>query len=147
MKINWGHKLTMVFIAFGALMITLVYKSMNTHFDLVTKEYYKDELAYQGVIDGMNNANKLSENVKVELNAEDVQIRIPETNGKPASGKIWFYCITDASKDRKFSMLTDENGNQSVNRSMLQPGNYTVKLEWVNDGLNYYAEQRIKIKP
>ena len=39
---NWGNKLMLVFIVFALLIGTLVYKSINTKYDLVSKDYYKD---------------------------------------------------------------------------------------------------------
>ena len=53
---NWGRSLILVFIVFAAFMGYLVYRASGTHFDLVSKEYYKDELRYQDKIDGFRNA-------------------------------------------------------------------------------------------
>ena len=51
---NWGHKLMIVFIAFAAMMSYLAYRAFKTEFELVDKDYYKNELKYQEVIDGTN---------------------------------------------------------------------------------------------
>jgi len=48
---NWGNKLVLVFIVFGAFIGYLVYQAVNTKYDLVSKDYYKDELRYQEKID------------------------------------------------------------------------------------------------
>ncbi|MFZ8343681.1 FixH family protein, partial [Staphylococcus aureus] len=53
---NWGYKLLLAFISFALIIGILVYKSINTKYDLVSTEYYKDELRYQDKIDGSGNA-------------------------------------------------------------------------------------------
>lgn len=146
MKFNWGHKILLVFIAFVAMMFTLVYKSMKTDFDLVSKEYYKDELAFQEVIDGKNNALALSTPSNVSIEEKDLVIQLPEemknTNLK---GSIWFYCPVDASFDKKMDLATDKDARQLVAISGFQPANYIVKLQWNVDGKKYYSEQAIRI--
>jgi len=92
---SWGNKLVLVFIVFGLFIGVLVYKAMNTKSDLVSKEYYKEELKYQEKIDGMNNAAKLSA-VKIEQDLAAIRIQLPaEQKGAEVYGDIYFYCITE----------------------------------------------------
>src|SRR5205809_3782593 len=77
MTLNWGHKLILGFLVFAGMMIYLVYQSMDTRYDLVSKEYYNDELKYQQVIDGTNRANGLSSQVTVAQTGNDIIIRLP----------------------------------------------------------------------
>ena len=89
---NWGNKLVLVFIVFAALIFTLVYKAVNTKFDLVSKDYYKDELRYQEKIDGIHKANTLS-SVAITQNNSTVTLALPkEMNGEIVAGEAWFYC-------------------------------------------------------
>ena len=78
MNINWGHKIILVFVVFVSLIATLVYKSVHTNFELVTKEYYKDELVYQRVIDGTHNANRLAGVTTVTSDQQYVNVQLPE---------------------------------------------------------------------
>ena len=41
---NWGHKIIIVFVVFAAGILTLVTKSMRTRVDMVTPDYYGEEL-------------------------------------------------------------------------------------------------------
>lgn len=147
MTLNWGHKITLAFTVFVLFMFTLVYKSMKTDFQLVTKEYYKDELAYQQVIDGTNRANKLSTSVEVKQANNELIIQLPtEMKGKRISGNIWLYCSSDDKKDRRLELAVDENGKQLIDSKNMLPANYLVKITWKADELNYYNEQRIELK-
>lgn len=98
---NWGYKLLCTFIVFIGGMGFLVYRSMSTEFQLVEKEYYKKELNYQTVIDGQHKANSLSMPVKVTSKDAEVVLEMPsELKGAVISGRVWFYCANDASKDK-----------------------------------------------
>ena len=140
---NWGNKLIIVFILFAGLIGTMVYKAVNTKFDLVSKDYYKDELRYQDKIDGKQNANKLG-NVLVSQTAEEVLLAFPEEmKGKKLEGEVLFYCKTDADKDKKITIQVDENGQQRILKNKLHKGPYELKLNWQTASDKYYTEQNI----
>ncbi len=59
MKFNWGTGIVLAFVAFIAfIMYFVILASTNNraNHDLVTEEYYKEELAYQNEIDALTNA-------------------------------------------------------------------------------------------
>jgi hypothetical protein len=146
MKINWGHKIIFVFLAFVGMMVILVYKSMKTDFDLVSKEYYKDELAYQDVIDATSNAYKLTTGLKVDVTESQVVISLPEEmKGQSIKGAIHFYCPTQADNDRKITLEPDADGLAAFNKSGFVHAPYTVKVTWEANGVNYYSEEKILI--
>jgi hypothetical protein len=147
MTLNWGHKITLAFSAFVVFMFVMVYKSMKTDFQLVTKEYYKDELAYQQVIDGTNRANSLGTAVKATQVNNELIIQLPaEMKGKKISGNIWLYCSSDDKKDRRLELGVDENGKQAISTKNMLPANYLLKVTWKADELNYYNEQHITLQ-
>lgn len=136
----------MVFIVFAIGMIYLVYRCIHVNTDLVTKEYYKDELKYQDVIDGTRMANALSGRVQLNQDNEAITIQLPgEMKNERVSGKIWFYCAADAKKDRHISLAMDADAMQQISKKVLQPGSYTVKLNWKSNNKNYYTEQTFTI--
>lgn len=142
---NWGNKLFLTFLVFGGLMFFMVYSSMNTHFDLVTKEYYKAELSYQGIIDGKENIAALHNKVNIRQVNDKLEINLPEEMlEQPNEGVIWFYCTTDASKDKRFDLSIDSLGRQQISIHELPAENYTVKMEWLNGEKNYYVEKEFK---
>ena len=107
---TWGNKLLLVFIGFALLMSTLVYKCAKQNFELVSKDYYNEELRYQDKIDGENNANKLS-SVQIAQTSDEVSIQLPkELNGLTTAGEVWFYCAPNSSFDRKIPVKVNSNG-------------------------------------
>ena len=146
MTFNWGHKLTIFICAFAGMIILLVYKCTQTNFDLVTKEYYKDELVYQQVIDGTQRANNLSSRTIVAQNESQISIQFPqEMKGQSLSGTAWFYCPADARRDKKIAISVNADALQQISKQQFLPGRYTVKLSWNADGKQYYSESNIEL--
>ena len=143
---NWGNKLLLTFIVFGAGMTYLVYRSVSTNYELVEKDYYNQELRYQQVIDGSRLANQLSAPVRIEQTTEGIMLELPEEmKNKTISVKIWFYCAYDQNKDKKFSLQTNPEGKQVFQSAAIAPGNYTVKINWSNEGKNYFSEKSLTV--
>jgi len=143
---TWGNKLLIAFIAFGALIGTLVYKCMQGNFELVSKDYYNDELSYQDKIDGTNNAAKLS---TVQVLEEDatVAIQLPkELNGKPVKGEAWFYCANNSANDRRIPVAVNDEGVMLIDKSKLANTTYLLKLNWQSGDEKFYSEQRVALK-
>lgn len=147
MTLNWGHKLLFVFIVFAALMSFLVYSSVKTNFDLVSKEYYKEEIAYQQVIEGTKRANLLSSAVSLVRQNDSILVRFPrEMHSAQVKGTIWFYYPPDAKRDRKFPFSSMATGELAISRLHFLPGNYTVRIRWEKDTHQYYTEQLFTIQ-
>ncbi|HEY6502806.1 MAG TPA: FixH family protein [Chitinophagaceae bacterium] len=143
---NWGNKLLITFLVFGAGMSYLVYRAVTTNFELVDKEYYKNELRYQEVIDGVNRANTLSDVVRLTQTGEGLVLQLPaEMKEQVIAGTVHFYCDYDAGKDKKFSLHTDTDGKQVLDNRQLASGNYTVKISWNAGDKKYYTEKPVTI--
>jgi len=139
---NWGYKLLLVFAAFAGLMSYMVYRCVRTPVNLVTNEYYRDELVYQDVIEQKNNARALSGAVLVRQDGEGISIHFPrEIQQAGTSGTILFYCASDASRDRKIPVSLDAAGCQRVDARSFFPGQYVVKIQWETNHVKYYSEE------
>ncbi len=138
---NWGNKLLLVFVVFGGMISYMVYRCMETPVDLVSSQYYKDELAYQKVIDGTRQANALSGKVVLEHVAGAVRLTLPvEMSGKAVKGRVVFYCPNDMTRDRSFPLDTDGSGRQKIVKGSVPNGHYTVKVNWESGGVDYFME-------
>lgn len=145
-NMSWGNKIVIVFAIFVSGMFLFLYKAFNTKFDLVTKDYYKEELRYQDKIDGIANANKLADLVIVQDEAS-VYIQFPkELQAQKITGEIWFYCKTDANKDARFPIKLDENGRQIIAKTSLFKQNFEVKCSWQADGKLYFSEKLFQVQ-
>ena len=66
-KWNWGTGLAIALGLFVLSMGYTMYLVFQQRFDLVTTNYYEEELAYQETIDRKEQALKLNESCKLEL--------------------------------------------------------------------------------
>ena len=141
---NWGNKILLTFLVFGAGMGFLAYRSIRTNYEMVEPDYYKTELVYQQVIDASNRANNLSSPVRLQQTEKGILLQLPEEmKNKTISGTIHFYCAYNEKKDKKTFLLTGADGTQLFNKGMLPPGNYTVKISWKQNEESYYAEKNL----
>jgi hypothetical protein len=143
---NWGNRLLLVFVAFAGLISYMVYRCVLMPVNLVTSEYYKDELSYQDVIDATKNANALSTNTSIVQVASNVAIQLPdEMKQHPVKGTILFYCPSDISNDRHIELSVDTQAKQLIDIRKFAKGNYMVKIEWSENNKHYYAEKPFDI--
>ena len=148
MTFNFGHKLLIAFIVFGFLMFYLVYQSLHTNFELVSKDYYKDELAYQEVIDATKNANDLVSKTNVYQKGTAVYLQLPsELANQSIAGKAYFYCPADSKKDRTISLAPDGTGLQAIAIGKeIAIGAYQVKISWTANDKKYYQDSYLQVK-
>lgn len=143
---SWGNKLVLVFVVFAALIGTLVYKCTQKNFELVTPQYYNDELKYQDKIDGANNANKLT-SVFLTQTPADMRITLPkELKGQATTGEILFYCASNSANDRTIKLDVSDDGVMIIDKSKLAPVPYQVKISWQIGTTRYYNEQTVAVK-
>lgn len=143
---SWGNKLIIVFIVFAALMATLVYKATQTKFELVSKDYYQDELRYQDKIDGAANA-ALEAPISIQVNDEIISIEFPDAQKNAnITGEAWFYCSVDATKDKRFVLSVDSTGIQRIERKRLQKGDYQVKISYEINQKKYYVAHQLHLQ-
>lgn len=142
---SWGLKITFLYSGFVALILTLVVLSSRQHFDLVSKDYYADEIAYQKVIDADKNSTTLSSSISATVTAEDVTIKFPaELSSKTLSGTIHFYSPVNAAWDRELP-LNALNNEMVVTRAQLHNTRYIIKADFNDGNQRYYQEEEINL--
>jgi len=143
MKISWGHKILIVYLAFVAGIMFLVYKANQEKFDLVTDNYYDAELKYQDVINQKQRVAELSALPVISHSTNSVSIQLPqEFLNKNVEGQLYLYRPSDASKDIRKNFST-QNNSVRISLDNNLSGSYEVKLSWQADGKKFYNEQRI----
>lgn len=143
---NWGVKITLVYIAFVVGMLTLVFKARSEKIELVAPDYYEQELAYQQRIDAIQNAAQLSGAVAVSEVSEGVEITFPYEISLAETGTVRVYRPSDSSLDKEFALLPTSANTQLIPRSLLEQGLYNIKVEWKAAGKQYYSELPIVVK-
>jgi hypothetical protein len=140
---NWGHKIIIVFVLFAAGILTMVTKSMRTRIDLVTPDYYGEELKYQQVIDGRKQAMNLSSPVIISQEENTVTLAFPkEMQNIPLTGKVLFYRASDSGQDVTVPLKT---GLLTLDKNRLHKGSYRVQVQWEANGKKYFQENAMMV--
>jgi hypothetical protein len=144
---NWGYKIALVyggFVAFVIAMVVLCVKQEDIH--LVSKEYYKEEIAYQDQIDKLQNTQLLRGQMGFQYIGEKqvVEFFFPQFLAN-ATGEILFFRPSDARKDVKIPVHMDESGKQVVPVAQLDKGLWKVKIKWSANNKDFFSEQVLVI--
>jgi len=147
LKISWG---TGIVIAFGVFMsinvLTAVYL-MNQDVNLVSEDYYDEEIKYQQQIDRMERTSRLEKKQIVSFDGSIFKIKIPKSVlSKRLTGEIYFYRPSNSKSDIKIPLITDTLGVQVIPVERLEKGLWTIKVTWLSIGKEYFSEDRILIQ-
>ena len=138
---NWGHKITLVFLGFVIMMVYMVVKSFQANVDLVSEDYYLEELNYQQQIDKKNNVEAANMAIKYQITPEGVFLTFPDqTYLEKVSGSINLYRPSAASMDVQLSIALDSQFRQLIRPDQFSPGKYILKIDWTDGGKPYYQE-------
>lgn len=121
--------------------------SMNTNpkydHDLVTEDYYKQELKFQDEINKETNANSLAKNVTSTKTEEGLIITFPEDLLiNSISGKVFLY--RPSNKQFDFEMpISLSNQNLLIPDKRLLDGRWNIKVDWQYKGKKYLYKKEI----
>jgi len=140
---NWGYKILTVYAIFVLGILFLVFKSSLQKVDLVTKDYYGEELKYQNKIDQNKNTTSLSGAIKLDYNNNTLTVEFPKDFlGKAKNGTLILYYPADEHKDLTVPF--------SINKQTLpvkipadRRGLYEIHLGWEVEGVKYNFEKKI----
>lgn len=142
MKFNWGVGVFTLYGAFVLLILFLVYKSTSTKVDLVTEDYYQQELKYQDKIDQKSNAASLEQGLKHEVSGSTIFLAFPPDH-QSASGTVMVYRPSNKAYDKYFDIELDENSKMVIIMEKSPIGLYKLKIDWSNNDIDYYVEEDI----
>lgn len=141
MKINWGTGIFLSYSLFVVFIMTFVYLSTQQKIELVTSDYYAEELQYQGKIDSRERANALAENLNWRQLDSALTFSFPkEFEGQKITGTIHLMRPSDQKLDREISINPSNELSQMVDAAKLTKGLYLVKVDWEVGGDSYFTE-------
>ncbi|MBK9477880.1 MAG: FixH family protein [Bacteroidetes bacterium] len=141
---NWGKKIAILYIGFICMIGLLVYKSSAERVDLVSPDYYAQELKFQDKINQMNNMNLISGKLEYQAKNNIITINYPKSWQEfPATGEIKFYRPSNSKLDFSTSLKIDSTGVQQIQNAQFERGIYTMQIGFTQQGKKYYMEQQV----
>ncbi|WP_298317379.1 FixH family protein [uncultured Aquimarina sp.] len=144
MKVNWGTAIVLVFIGFISFILYFVVR-MNTdkkyEHDLVTEDYYKQELAFQNEINAEQKGNALQNNVEVKKIAEGLLVLFPkDKNYTKLSGTISLYRPSNKKLDFKIPIML-QSSEILVPQNKLIEGRWNITVNWNYENTSYLFKE------
>lgn len=143
MKFHWGHKIGLVYCLFAGFMIFMLIMSRQSDHQLVTENYYENELAVQGKIEANKNLNNAD--FEVEVRVDDRQIIVVFSNVDAAfnpAGSVTLYKPDNEAFDEVHELQLDED-NQMVLAPKGNMGRYAVLVSFEMNGIPYFKEKEV----
>lgn len=159
----WPWAIILTFVLFISGTIGLVVMASTQREDLVSDNYYEQELKFQSQIDRARNANQLSAPATVTYDSSHraICVSLPASNFNrdlnldrnlnpsltlsTITGLIQLYRPSEAALDRNLKLQLDDNGCQFVDASNLRPGLWKIRVTWAVDNQEYFTDQQLVI--
>lgn len=146
MKINWGTGIIIAFIGFiSFIMYFIITMNVDDTYDhdLVTEDYYAEELEYQKDIDKLKNAKNLNENITYKKTAEGLIILFPKAiDFKKITGKVFLYRPSNKHLDFD-TVISLSKPNLLIPDNRLVDGRWNIKIDWQYNGISYLFKESI----
>lgn len=141
---SWGIKITVMYLGFVGLILTLVFTCYGQTVELESKDYYAKELKFQDQIDATNNANALSTPITHEVKGKSVELVFPkDLSLAEINGNVNFLRPSDSTKDRNVVIKPDADGKQTISDPGFSKGVYKMQVSFTCAGKSYYHEALI----
>lgn len=146
MKLNWGTGIVLAFIGFISFImyfIVTMHTDEQYDHDLVTDDYYKEELEFQNDINKEQNSNALETNIKWEKTPEGIVITFPESlKINSITGKVFLYRPSNKQFDFE-TAISLSNHNLLIPDKRLLDGRWNIKVDWQYNGKSYLYKKEI----
>ncbi len=138
---NWGHYITITFIAFAVMILSFAYRASQQNIDLVYDDYYERELKYDETMGKMKNTRDHKKELHYTLSASEIKVQCDSC--LDMKGTIHFFWPNDSKYDVSFEM--DQNHLNVSKATFKKQGKFKAVAEWTCNGIEYYDEQAIMV--
>ncbi|GAA4291780.1 FixH family protein [Aestuariibaculum suncheonense] len=146
MKFNWGTGIALAFVAFiSFIMYFIITMSVDKKYDhdLVTEDYYGQELEFQNDLNKETNAKTLAHNITYNISTEGLIIQFPDDlDYSKITGTVFLY--RPSNKQFDFEMpISLSNYNLLIPDKRLLDGRWNIKVDWKYNQSSYLYKKEI----
>ncbi|WP_299390331.1 FixH family protein [uncultured Gelidibacter sp.] len=146
MKINWGTGIVLAFIGFISFIlyfvITMTVNKKYEH-DLVTENYYVQELEFENDLHKQRHAQTLEEDLSWTHTVDGLVITFPESmTPSEIKGKVFLYRPSNKQLDFE-STISLSDHNLLIPDKRLLGGRWNIKVDWEYQGDSYIYKKDI----
>lgn len=139
---NFGKWIVVAFVLFTLFIGSLVTVCMQQDINLVSIDYYQQELVHQQKINLVENAKTLQFLPEITIQGSVVTIKYRDF-GKVENGELQLFRPSDSNLDRKFLIKASGSDEQHFPLEVYKEGLYRASMKWTMDGKDFYFEKLI----
>lgn len=140
----WPLGIILAFALFIPATLALVVVACLNRNELVTQDYYEQEIRYQEHMERAGRARLLPASVVFDASRQSIQIALPSEHVQQGlTGSIQLYRPSNAALDRELPLAADARGGQIIDARSLHPGLWKIRVSWMANGQSYVIEQKM----
>ncbi|MCB0496617.1 MAG: FixH family protein [Cyclobacteriaceae bacterium] len=135
---NWGKSIALFYGLFVVALLAVVAFAFTQDVNLVSDDYYQQELVYEDQINRIKNTENLEEKPSLMLKGSYVELAFPAALAP--KGTLLFFRPSNSKLDRRIAISLGADHKQQIDFSQQEKGLWKAKLNWKQDGKEYYQE-------
>ncbi|QCR22205.1 FixH family protein [Pontibacter sp. SGAir0037] len=144
----WPYAIVGCMLLFMGYIASFVYKAMHLDVNLVSKNYYEQEIAFQEHINTVDRTRAAGD-VVISYNEanQTILLQLPESfKGQAVAGKIDLFRPSNDKLDQQLPLQLGRDLSQLIEAQGLEKGLWKVRVNFHAGEAAYYAEQSIQLK-
>jgi len=144
----WPYAIIATFVIFISGTIGLIVMASTQKVDLVSSNYYEQEIKYQTRMDDLDRTKPLGATTTYDDAGKRIVILLPAGHaGKNVTGTIQLYRPAASGLDQQFKLEPNASGVQTLDAANLQNGLWKIRVAWNVAGQDYFLDQKLVIGP
>jgi nitrogen fixation protein FixH len=144
----WPYAIIATFVLFASYIGYMVQQAMSTSVDLVSADYYQQEIAYQKRMESVARTAALPAPVQVLYDGQAQRLTLelpPNLAGQRIEGTVHFFRPSNQKLDFKLPFTPTQNAPQQLNTAKLQPGYWRLRIDFTAGGQQYFVDRELSI--
>jgi nitrogen fixation protein FixH len=144
----WPYAIVATFVLFAAYIGYMVQQAMHSSVDLVSADYYQQELAYQKRMETVARTAALPVAVALTHDAAVSQLHLqlpPSFAGKRIEGQLHFFRPSDLKLDFTLPLQPNSDLAQRISTKKMESGFWRVRVVFTADEQAYFIEKDLTI--
>jgi hypothetical protein len=141
---NFGKWIVVSFIAFAFFIGVLVLICVRQDINLVSKNYYQEELMHSEKMEQIRNANLLDAQPDIIVNGNQIELQFRRMQ-EVDNGQLLFMRPSDAGLDQVFTVEPSSSTIIKFDTNDFEAGQYRARFKWRMGERNYFFEKIIVI--
>jgi len=141
---NFGKGIVVAFVLFAMFIGTLVFICIKQDINLVSVNYYQEELAHGQKMEQITNSKNLVSEPIISFVDNRVVVDFKQF-GELEEGELKLIRPSNVKLDQQFSLHSSVEHRQNFVMKNWEHGLYRASMKWTMNGKEYYFEKLIVI--